>query len=154
MITPNENQKFEKTLPLADMQMMVDPVQEWKQISMDVWRFERDYFYDAGMHGVDWKQARDRYLKMLDGAMSREEANFVIGELIGELNASHTYQGGGDIEAAKNKAVGYLGVDWQADGENYKIKKIIRGAPWDAEVRSSLDQPGAGTIYCIHRSFQ
>jgi tricorn protease len=27
---------------------------------MDVWRFERDYFYDAGMHGVDWKQAKDR----------------------------------------------------------------------------------------------
>jgi hypothetical protein len=25
--------------------------------------FERDYFYDAGMHGVDWKQAKDRYLK-------------------------------------------------------------------------------------------
>ena len=142
VMAPNENQKFEKTLPLADMQMMVDPVQEWKQIFMDVWRFERDYFYDAGMHGVDWKQAKDRYLKMLDGAMSREEANFVIGELIGELNASHTYQGGGDIEAAKNKAVGYLGVDWQADGENYKIKKIIRGAPWDAEVRSALDQPG------------
>jgi len=142
VISPNENQKFDKTLPLADMQMMVDPAQEWKQIFMDVWRFERDYFYDAGMHGVDWKQAKDRYLKMLEGAMSREEANFVIGELIGELNASHTYQGGGDIEAAKNKAVGYLGVDWQADGENYKIKKIIRGAAWDAEVRSSLDQPG------------
>jgi tricorn protease len=142
VITPNENQKFEKTLPLADMQMMVDPVQEWKQIFMDVWRFERDYFYDAGMHGVDWKQAKDRYLKMLEGAMTREEANFIIGELIGELNASHTYQGGGDLEAAKNKAVGYLGVDWLPDGNNYKIKKIIRGAPWDAEARSSLDQPG------------
>jgi hypothetical protein len=25
VITPNENQKFEKTLPLADMQMMVGP---------------------------------------------------------------------------------------------------------------------------------
>jgi tricorn protease len=142
VITPNENQKFEKTLPLADMQMMVDPVQEWKQIFMDVWRFERDYFYDAGMHGVDWKQAKDRYLKMFEGAMTREEADFIIGELIGELNASHTYHGGGDIETPKNKAVGYLGVDWQADGNNYKIKKIIRGAPWDAEVRSSLDQPG------------
>jgi tricorn protease len=142
VIAPNENQKFEKTLPLADMQMSVDPVQEWKQLFMDVWRFERDYFYDAGMHGVDWKQAKDRYLKMLDGAMTREEADFIIGELIGELNASHTYHGGGDLETAKIKPVGYLGVDWQADGNNYKIKKIIRGAPWDAEVRSSLDQPG------------
>jgi tricorn protease len=86
--------EFEKNhLALADMQMMVDPVQEWKQIFMDVWRFERDYFYDAGMHGVDWKQAKDRYLKMFEGAMTREEADFIIGELIGELNASHTYHG-------------------------------------------------------------
>jgi tricorn protease len=142
VITPNENQKFEKTLPLGDMQMLVDPAQEWKQIFMDVWRLERDYFYDAAMHGVDWNQAKERYLKMLEGAMTREEADFVIGELIGELNASHTYHGGGDMEVAKNKSVGYLGVDWQADGDYYKIKKIIRGAAWDAEVRSSLDQPG------------
>jgi tricorn protease len=142
VITPNEGQKFEKTLPLADMQMAVDPVQEWKQLFMDVWRFERDYFYDAGMHGVNWVQAKDRYLKMLEGAMTREEADFIIGELIGELNASHTYHGGGDIETTRNKSVGYLGVDWQPDGDFYKIKKIIRGAPWDAEVRSSLDMPG------------
>lgn len=142
VITPNENQKFDKPLALGDMQMMVDPMQEWKQIFMDVWRFERDYFYDAGMHGVDWNQAKDRYLKMLDGAMNREEVDFVIGELIGELNASHTYHGGGDVESTENKSVGYLGVDWQADGNYYKIKEIIRGAPWDAEARSSLDQPG------------
>jgi len=142
VIAPNENQKFEKTLPLADMQVMVDPAQEWKQIFMDVWRFERDYFYDAGMHGVDWNQAKERYLKMLNGAMTREEADFIIGELIGELNASHTYHGGGDVEIPKSKAVGYLGVDWQAEGDYYKIKKIIRGAPWDAEAHSSLDMPG------------
>jgi tricorn protease len=60
---------------------------------------------------------------MFEGAMTREEADFIIGELIGELNASHTYHGGGDIEAPKNKAVGYLGVDWQADGNNYKLKR-------------------------------
>ena len=142
VLKPEEGQKFDKTLPLSDMQVMVDPAQEWKQIFMDVWRFERDYFYDAGMHGVDWNQAKERYLKMLNGAMTREEADFVIGELIGELNASHTYHGGGDMEITKTKAVGYLGVDWQAEGDYYKIKTIIRGAPWDAEVRSSLDAPG------------
>jgi len=142
VLKPEEGQKFDKTLPLSDMQVMVEPAQEWKQIFMDVWRFERDYFYDAGMHGVDWNQAKERYLKMLNGAMTREEADFIIGELIGELNASHTYHGGGDIEIPKNKAVGYLGVDWQAEGDHYKIKTIIRGAPWDAEARSSLDAPG------------
>ena len=29
---------------------------------------------------------------------------------------------------AKSKPVGYLGVDWQAEGNHYKIKNIIRGA--------------------------
>ena len=142
VINAAENQKMDKTLPLSDMQVMVDPAQEWKQIFMDAWRLERDYFYDAGMHGVDWNAAKTKYLKMLEGAMTREEADFVIGELIGELNASHTYHGGGDIETPLSKSVGYLGVDWQADGDYYKIKTIIRGAPWDAEVHSPLDAPG------------
>lgn len=142
VIKPEENQKFEKPLRIGEMQAMVDPQAEWKQIFMDAWRFERDYFYDADMHGVDWNQVKERYLKMLSGAMTREEANFVIGEMIGELNASHTYQGGGDTEPGKAKPVGYLGVDWQPEGEYYKIKKIIRGAAWDAEARSSLDAGG------------
>ncbi|HSU27854.1 MAG TPA: PDZ domain-containing protein [Chitinophagaceae bacterium] len=142
MISPAENQKFEKPLRLGEMQALIDPMQEWKQIFTDAWRLERDYFYDEGMHGVNWKQTKERYLKMLDGAMTREEADFVVGEMIGELNASHTYHGGGDMEATRNKPVGYLGVDWKAEGENYKIEKIIRGAPWDAEAKSSLDVGG------------
>ncbi|MFI5186655.1 MAG: PDZ domain-containing protein [Chitinophagales bacterium] len=142
IIKPEESQKFEKPLRISEMQMLVDPWQEWKQIFTDVWRFERDYFYDASMHGVDWNQTRERYMKMLNGAMTREEVDFIIGEMIGELNASHTYHGGGDMEHPKTKSVGYLGVDWEADGDYYKIKKIIRGAAWDAEARSSLDMPG------------
>ncbi|HMU46856.1 MAG TPA: PDZ domain-containing protein [Chitinophagaceae bacterium] len=142
VISPSENQKFDKPLALGDMQMMIDPVKEWKQLFTDAWRLERDYFYDAGMHDVDWNQVKTRYLKMLDGAMTREEVDFIIGEMIGELNASHTYHGGGDVESTESKSVGYLGIDWQADGNYYKVKKIIRGAAWDAEERSSLDAPG------------
>lgn len=143
IIRPEENQKFEKPLRITEMNMIVDPQQEWKQLFMDAWRIERDYFYDKGMHGVDWKLVKERYLKMLDGAMSREEVNFVIGEMIAELNASHTYRSGGDEEQPLDKPVGYLGVDWAAEGDFYKIKKIIRPAAWDAEVRSPLDMTGA-----------
>ena len=142
VIEPAENQKFEKPLRLSEMQMMVDPVQEWKQIFTDAWRLERDYFYDENMHGVNWNQVKERYMKMLNGAMTREEVDFIIGEMIGELNASHTYHGGGDVEEEKNQTVGYLGVNWEADGNYYKIKTIIHGASWDAEVRSPLDMPG------------
>ncbi|HYF30211.1 MAG TPA: PDZ domain-containing protein [Chitinophagaceae bacterium] len=142
IIQPAENQKFEKPLRVAEMQTMVDPAAEWKQIYMDAWRIQRDYFYDPNMHGVDWNQVRDRYAKMLEGATTREEANFVIGEMIGELNASHTYFSGGDLERSKTQNTGYLGVDYEPDGEYYKIKKIIRGAAYDAEARSPLDISG------------
>ncbi|MBL0057190.1 MAG: PD40 domain-containing protein [Chitinophagaceae bacterium] len=142
IVKPEEGQKFEKLLRLNEMEMTVDPMAEWKQLLTDAWRMERDYFYDPNMHGVNWNQVRDRYTKMLDGARTREEVNFIIGEMIGELNASHTYKGGGDEERETNKSVGYLGVDWEAAGDYYKIKKIIRGAAWDAEVRSPLNQSG------------
>jgi len=142
IIKPDEKQKFEKPLRLNEMEMMVDPVAEWKELFTDVWRLERDYFYDPNMHGVNWNTIKNRYAKMLDGALTREEVDFVIGEMIGELNASHTYHGGGDMEKQDNKSVGYLGVNWEAAGNFYKIKNIIRGAVWDASSRSSLDQPG------------
>jgi tricorn protease len=142
VIDPSDGQRFDKPLRLSEMQMMVNPKQEWQQLFTDAWRIERDYFYDANMHGVDWNKVKERYSKMLAGAMTREEVDFVIGEMIGELSASHTYHGGGDVEEAKRVNVGYLGVNWEAEGNYYKIKKIIHGASWDAEVRSSLDAPG------------
>jgi tricorn protease len=142
IVKPEENQKFEKPLRIAEMKMLVDPVSEWQQIYNDAWRMERDFFYDSTMHGVDWNLVKQRYQKMMKGAMTREEVDFIIGEMIGELSSSHTYHGGGDEETEKHLSVGYLGVNWQADGDYYRIKQIIRGASWDAETRSSLDQPG------------
>jgi tricorn protease len=62
--------------------------------------------------------------------------------MIGELNASHTYRYGGDIEAPKNREVGYLGIDWTKKDGFFAVGKVIRGAAWDNEVRSSLDEPG------------
>ena len=142
IIGTDEGQKFDKPLRLSEMQMTVDPKREWLQIFNDAWRIERDYFYDPTMHGVDWNKVKERYSKMLAGAMTREEVDFVIGEMIGELSSSHTYHGGGDIEEPKRQTVGYLGVNWEADGNYYKIKKILHGAAWDAEARSPLDMPG------------
>ncbi len=142
VIAPNEGAKFDKPLHLNEMQMMVDPMEEWKQIFTDAWRIERDYFYDGNMHGVNWPLVKERYMKMLEGAMTREEVDFIIGEMIGELNSSHTYHSGGDFERTKFDPVGYIGVNWEAAGGFYKIQKIIHGASWDAEVRSPLDKAG------------
>ena len=50
--------------------MTVDPRAEWRQIFADAWRFERDYFYDPGMHGVDWKAMRGHYAPLLEDAVT------------------------------------------------------------------------------------
>jgi tricorn protease len=141
-------QKFEKPIATADMEAPVDPRAEWKQMFEDTYRFYRDYFYDPGMHGVDWAAMKSRYGKLLEGAVTRWDVDFVIGEFIGELNASHTYYGGGDKETAPARNVGMLGIDWElvpASGgapAAYRVKKIIRGGPWDAAVRAPITEPG------------
>ena len=141
IIAADEGQKLDKKLRTNEMQQWVNPREEWRQILVDAWRFERDYFYDPHMHGVDWNKVKDQYLKMLDGASTREELDFILGEMIGELSSSHTYHGGGVTQPTLHVPTGYLGIDWVADGDYYKVGKIIRGASWDA-IRSPLDLPG------------
>ncbi len=146
IIEPKENQKLDKRLATTGFEAMIDPVAEWKQIFTDAWRLERDVFYDPNLHGVDWKLMRERYGKLLEEAVTRWDVNFVIGELIGELNASHTYRSGGDVESATHRNVGYLGCDFVLTNGAYRIAKIITAAPWDTEVRSPLAQPGLTNI--------
>jgi tricorn protease len=136
------DQKMEKKLPTGELMMSVDPAAEWRQIFTDAWRFERDYFYDPGLHGENWNAMRERYGKLLDDCVTRWDVNFVIGELIAELNSSHTYRGGGDAEKPLEAGVGLLGADFALDGGAYRIARILAGAPWDNEARSPLAQPG------------
>ena len=136
------DQKGDKKMPTSQLEMTIIPKEEWNQIFTDAWRFQRDFFYDKNMHGVDWKAMKTRYGKLIDNAVTRWDVNYIIGELIGELNASHTYRGGGDTEQSKIRAVGYLGIDWELKDGAYRIAKIIRGAQWDSEVRSPLDKSG------------
>ncbi|HCY76808.1 MAG TPA: peptidase S41 [Ignavibacteriales bacterium] len=132
------DQKLDKKLPTNQMEMTVVPREEWKQIFTDVWRLQRDFFYDKNMHGVDWKVMRKQYGDLIDNAVTRGDVNFIIGELIAELSSSHTYRGGGDDETTLQRPVGYLGIDWDLNNGAYRIKRIINGADWDTEVRSPL----------------
>jgi len=135
------DQQTEKQHDLSGLTMELDPVAEWRQIFTDAWRFERDFFYDPNMHGVNWAEMRERYGALLDDVVTRWDLNFLIGELIAEMNVSHAYRGGGDTERPDENGVGLLGCDYELDDGAYRIAKIIRGATWDS-VRSPLDQPG------------
>jgi tricorn protease len=142
VVEVKEKQNFDKPMSLSGIEVPVDPRAEWKQIFLDVYRFERDYFYDPGMHGVNWNAMKERYMTLLDDAVSRWDVNWIVGEFVGELNASHTYHGGGDEQQPEKTSVGMLGVDWELADGAYRIKRIVRGGPWDSSVRSPLDEPG------------
>lgn len=142
IVDARENAKAEDAIRTGEMMSTIDPKKEWKQIVTEVWRLQRDYFYDKNMHGVDWASVKTKYLKVLESANTREDVNAIIGDIIGELNASHTYISGGDVESSQNTNTGYLGINWQAAGTYYKVGHIVHGADWDNEIRSPLDRPG------------
>jgi len=146
IIEPKEGQKLDKRIDTGGFESNVDPVAEWRQLFTDAWRFERDFFYDPSLHGVDWKAMRDRYGKLLGDAVTRWDVSYVLGELIAELNSSHTYRSGGDLERSPERAVGYLGCDFVLTNGAYRLAKIIDGAPWDSEVRSPLLRPGVTNL--------
>jgi tricorn protease len=136
------DQKLDKKLPTGELMMEVDPRAEWRQIFNDAWRLERDMFYDPGMHGVNWPAMKVRYGKLLEDCVTREDVNFVLGELISELNASHAYRGGGDEESPARVGVGLLGADFALENGAFRIKRILHGATWDAQAKAPLGQPG------------
>ena len=130
------------TIDMSGMQTYINPKEEWKQIFYEAWRLERDYFYDPNMHGLDWEAIKVRYSKLLPYCSSRSDLNYIIGEMIGELNVGHAYIGGGDNPQTIKVGVGMLGVDFVLEENAYKIEKIYSGAHYDVDVRSPLNDPG------------
>ncbi|MHC5026860.1 MAG: S41 family peptidase [Planctomycetota bacterium] len=131
-----------KRVVTTGMIAIVDPREEWHQLFTDSWRIFRDMFYARNMHGVDWKGVYDRYEPMLADCASRADVDFVIDELISELNTGHTYFGGGDLESGPTVNVGLLGADYEFVNGAYRIKRIVEGGVYDSDARGPLSQPG------------
>jgi tricorn protease len=132
-------------LRLTDLKVWYDPVSEWKQIFNEAWRMERDYYYEPGMHGQDWPAMKQKYEKLADRASCRNDLTFIIGEMIAELNTSHTYVYGGDSKRrAEPVNTGMLGADYSVDKQNnlYRFSKIYREKDWSREAWPPLAKPG------------
>ncbi|RPJ01575.1 MAG: protease, partial [Candidatus Aminicenantes bacterium] len=136
--------KLEAKLDLSGMEMAVDLRQEWDQIYEESWRQMKEFFYAPNMHGVDWDALRLRYKPLAAAVNHRADLTYVIGELIGELSAGHTYVGGGDMPAAPKVKVGMLGAKFERDAKtgSLRIAKILKGQNWDRGLRSPLTEIG------------
>ena len=133
-----------KPIDLSGMKLMVDHHQEWQQMYDESWRQMRDFFYSPIMNGADWKGMHDKYEPLVKYVNIRQDLTYLISEMIGELSSGHTYTGGGDIPEIKKIPLGLLGAKLTKDGATgyYQIKKILKGANWDATLRSPLTELG------------
>jgi tricorn protease len=131
-------------LDLSNMEMRLDRHKEWEQIFHECWRQMRDFFYDPTLHGVDWKAVRARYEPLLPHVNHRADLTYVIGEMIGELNAGHAYVGGGDMPRPPRVPQGLLGARLRRDPKTgyVQIVKVLRGNRWDPKLRSPLHELG------------
>jgi tricorn protease len=131
-------------LDVGDMEILIDPVAEWNQMFVEAWRINRDFFYDPGMHGLDWLAVRDEYEAWLPDVKHRSDLNYVIAEMLGELTVGHSRVGGGDMSPFESDNVGggLLGADFEIDGGYYRIAKIYQGQNWNPGLRAPLTEPG------------
>jgi tricorn protease len=145
VLATNKNADDKKPLKLDHLREVVDPHLEWAEMFENAWRLERDLFYSPVMNGVDWKAVHDSYLKLVPLLGSREDLNYLIGQMLGEMGNGHTYVGGGDdgdTTPAAHSAL--LGVDWALDNASrrYRFATIYPGDNTRNDYRSPLVQPG------------
>jgi len=136
-----------EALDLSKMRLRVDPRAEWRQIFNEVWRIERDFFYDPAMHGADWQAVRETYGAFLPHVGSREDLDHLLVRMLSELEAGHARVNGHDsLENGGGGApgTGLLGADWEIDEGRYRLARIYKGDPWNPYVAGPLGLPGLG----------
>lgn len=128
---------------LNDVEAVVSPRDEWKQIFWEAWRWERDKFYDKDMLGLDWNRIGKQYEAYLPYVTHRSDLNYVLGLMLGELGTGHAYVGGGDMGmGVQGIPTGMLGADYELSGGKVKIKKVYRGQSFEEGRRGPLGEPG------------
>lgn len=140
---PSAKADLKDAVNLSNMKITVDYTQEWPQIFDEAWRAFRDGFYVENMHGVDWKAMKAKYSVMLPYVKTRLDLNYVIGEMISELNCGHAYVNPGETERPERISTGLLGAEISRDKSGFfRLEKILPGASWSKDLRSPLTEAG------------
>lgn len=121
-----------------------NPVEEWTEVFNEAWRRYRDFFYVGNMNGYDWKAIGDRYRTLLPYVGHRSDLNYLIGEMIAELNNSHSYVSGGDYDLPPRPQVALPGARFELDPKagRYRIAEILAGQNEETVNRSPLTEVG------------
>ncbi len=126
----------------VELRMHLDYMAEWRQMFDDVWRFEKEYFYDSTMHGNDWNAVRARYQPLVQWVRHRDDLNYLFDLVNGELSVSHSFVCCGDYPAVDTSRVGLLGADLAAEHGRWRIQRIYTMESWNPDLSAPLDKPG------------
>ncbi len=130
------------TLNTAQVEIRVDPEQEWKQMFREAWRYQRDFLYVPNIHGADWKKVYEMYSPLVNHVRHRTDLTHLLDVLGGEVSIGHSFVRGGDNPSINPVNVGLLGADFEVINSRYRIKKIYTGENWNPELRAPLSAPG------------
>jgi tricorn protease len=139
--TSGANDKNGKSVSVK-LNMKLDRMAEWKQMFEEAWRYERDYFYDPGMHGRDWQVVHQRYAPLVPYVRHRSDLSYLLDQINGELSVGHSFVFGGDIPDTDPSKVGLLGADLVAANGRWQIQRIYTTESWNPQLSSPLDRPG------------
>ena len=133
-----------KTVSTDGLELWREPREEWAAIFDEVWRRFRDFFYVETMHGYDWRALREQYEPLLEHVGHRSDLNYVISEMIAELNVSHAYIAGGDYDVPDRPDVALPGAWFELDeaAGRYRISRVLEGDNQDPRYRSPLEEIG------------
>lgn len=129
-------------LAVGDVKVYVDPKAEWRQMYNEVWRMQRDFFYDPGLHGLDLAAAKKRYEPYLDDIGHRSDLNALFNDMLGELTVGHMYINGGDVPETARVQGGLLGADYEIANGRYRFARVYSGENWNPSLQAPLTQPG------------
>ena len=129
-------------LKLDSMEIYVDPRAEWKHMYEQVWRDERDFLYDPGLHGLNLDAIRKKYEPFLENISTRDDLNYLFTEMLGNITIGHMFVGGGDVAEPKRIKTGLLGADYSVENGRYRFARIYNGENWNPKLRAPLTQPG------------
>ena len=133
-----------EAIPVDRMEARIKPREEWAEIFRQASRYERDLFFDPNMDGIDWRRVTDHYASLLPLVGSRDDLNYILTEMLGELGSSHIFlYGAEDLSPAVAKT-SLLGADYQVDSASgrYRISTIYPGDNSRPHYRSPLTTPG------------
>jgi tricorn protease len=132
----------EGVVKTADMEVYVDPRAEWKQMFNEIWRGERDFFYDPNLHGLDIEKAKKLYAPYVDVIAHRDDLNYLFREMLNQMTVGHMYIGGGDQQRPATVPGGLLGADYRIENNRYRFARVYNGENWNPQLRAPLTAPG------------